>query len=86
MNDLPFSNDCIIIVHSKTTIEIVDVKNIFDEMWYIFECFIINIFYFRFFLMEQTQDENYMNIWLKNGKNHSWDPIIFINFKCAPTL
>ena len=39
-------NEYFVLVHKKITLKTIGRKTVFDEMWYIVEYFIVNLFYF----------------------------------------
>ena len=45
-NGLSFTDDYFILVHNKTILKTINMQTVSDEMWYIFEYFIVDIFSF----------------------------------------
>ena len=45
MNEIYFSDVYVTIIHNKIIMNTVDIETIFDEMQYIVECFLVNIFH-----------------------------------------
>ena len=44
-------------MRKKNIMETVDMRTVFDEMWYMVQYFFINIIYFFIFFLEETQDK-----------------------------
>ena len=49
-NDISFTNNYVNIVQKKSFFKTIDTKTIFDEMWYIVELFLVDIFSFLIIL------------------------------------
>ena len=57
-NGFYFTNDHFIIVHLKTVLNTIDTKMVFDEIWYIVDNFIVDIFFFLVVFDLKNQDKN----------------------------
>ena len=58
-NDLSFSKYYFIIEHNKSILKTINTQIFFDEMWYIVEYFIVNVFSFLMVCwLGKIQDEN----------------------------
>ena len=49
MDDLSFAKYYFILVHNNTILKKINMHMVLDEMWYIVEYFIVNIFSLHFF-------------------------------------
>ena len=57
-NEFYLANEYFIILHNKIILKTIDTKAVFDEMWYIVEYFIVNIFPSSLCFIGKPGDEN----------------------------